>query len=369
MSEQASTAQGTRPTGSRERSSARPTIKDVASLAGVSIKTASRVINDEPTVNAVLAEKVRRAAKVLDYRPNLIARNLRRSDRFTHTIGLVLFDASNQFSSAVQRAVENVARERNIVVISSSVEEDPQREKDAALALAARQVDGLIIVPTGDDQSYLANEQSNGMNIVCVDRSPQLLRTDTVASDNYGGAKEAVRHLIKQGHRRIAFLGDRTHIATMIERRQGYLDALEEAGFDSDPNLVVVNLHTAEGINQAVRDLFATDSPTALFTAQNLITLETVRALHQLQLEKLVSLVGFDDFAASDIVDPPVSVVAQDPAEMGRRAAIILFERIDGRTGPAETITIPVRLIIRGSGELPISERDLKARLKELRKA
>ena len=363
------TAPSTGSVGGRDRRSARPTIKDVALLAGVSLKTASRVINDEPTVNPELAKKVRRAAKVLDYRPNLIARNLRRADRFTHTIGLVLFDASNQFSSAVQRAVENIANERNIVVISSSVEEDPQREKDATLALAARQVDGLIIVPTGDDQSYLANEQSNGMNIVCVDRSPQLLRTDTVASDNYGGAKEAVRHLIKQGHKKIAFLGDRAHIATMIERRRGFLDALEEAAIEPNPAFIVIDLHTAEGINHAVRALFQTDSPTALFTAQNLITLETVRALHQLKLEKLVSLVGFDDFAASDIVDPPVSVIAQDPAEMGRRAAMMLFERIDGRVGPAETVTIPVKLIIRGSGELPISEGELTARLTELRKA
>lgn len=368
MSEGAKSIGGAGTVTSPERRSSRPTIKDVASLAGVSIKTASRVINDEPTVNAALAEKVRRAAKVLDYRPNLIARNLRRSDRFTHTIGLVLFDASNQFSAAVQRAVEKVADERHIVVISSSVEEDPEREKEAALALAARQVDGLIIVPTGDDQSYLATEQSNGMNIVCVDRSPQLLRTDTVASDNYGGAKEAIRHLIKQGHKKIAFLGDRTHIATMTERRQGYLDALEEAGIAVDPSLIVVNLHTAEGINQAVRDLFLSQSPTALFTAQNLITLETVRALHQLELQKLVAQVGFDDFAASDLVDPPVSVVAQDPAEMGRRAAQILFERIDGKTGAAEKVTIPVTLIIRGSGELPIAEEALRARLSELRK-
>jgi LacI family transcriptional regulator len=340
------------PRAARRTVSHRPTLRDVATLAGVSMKTASRVINGETRVNATLALNVRRAAEVLDYRPNLTARNLRRSGGFTHTLGVVLFDVSNAFSSSLQRAIEDVASERHIVVISSSVDEDPQRERENALALVARQVDGLVVVPAGDDQSYLAREQQLGLKVVFVDRVPQLLRADAVVGDNRAGAYRAVTHLVSHGHTRIAFLGDRDYIGTLMERRQGYFEALRDAGLEADPSLVITNLHAADAIDHAVTTLMAGDAPTALFTAQNFITIESIRALKRLELDDCVALVGFDDFDTADLLRPAISVVSQSPKVMGSLAAQLLLQRIDGDTSPFETHVIPVNFIERGSGEL-----------------
>jgi LacI family transcriptional regulator len=316
------------------------------------MKTASRVINGEPTVNAALALKVREAAESLDYRPNLTARSLRRKDRATRTVGVVLFDVSNAYSSSLQRAIEDAAAQRGIVVIASSVDEDPARERENALALAARQVDGLIIVPAGDDQSYLRKDQQLGLKVVFVDRLPQLLRADAVVGDSRSGGYMAVRHLLDRGHRRIGFLGDLDYIGTMKERRQGYYDALESAGIEVDHELVITNLHTPSSIGNAVRLLIEEKRATALFTAQNLITVESIRTLHTMGMVEKIALVGFDDFDTADLLVPAVTVIAQDPKVIGALACEILLRRIDGDSSPVKTHVIPVILITRGSGEI-----------------
>lgn len=331
----------------------RATLREVSKLAGVSLKTASRVMNGEPDVGATLTAKVREAAASLDYRPNLTARNLRRKDRATRTIGVVLFDVANAFSSTLQRAIEDTAAKRGIVVISSGVDEEPTHERDNALVLIERQVDGLIIVPAGDDQSYLMKDQQLGLKVVFVDRIPQLLRGDAVVSDNRGGSYRAVNHLLEVGHTRIGFLGDRDHIWTMVERRQGYFDALRDAGIRVDESLVRTNLHSAQEIREAIMGIVVEGKASAVFTAQNLITVESIRTLRALGLVESIALVGFDDIETADLLVPGVTVVAQDPTVIGTFACEILLSRIDGDSSPTQTHVIPVTLIQRGSGEIP----------------
>src|SRR5437660_2674373 len=211
---------------------------DGGARAGVSLKPVSRVINGETTVAPELAARVNRAADALDYRPNLTARSLRGSDGRARTLGVLLEDVSNPFSSALHRAVEDVASARGVAVFAGSVDEDAQRERALALALIARRVDGLIVVPAGEDQSYLANDQRAGLSIVFADRPPRLLRADAVVSDNAAGARTAVRHLIAAGHTRIAFLGDLAEIATVSDRFTGYAEALAEARIEVHDELV-----------------------------------------------------------------------------------------------------------------------------------
>jgi LacI family transcriptional regulator len=328
-------------------------MRDVAALAHVSLKTVSRVVNGETTVAPELAARVRRAAETLDYRPNLTARNLRSSDGRTRTIGVLLENVANPFSSALHRAVEDVARGRGVAVFAGSVDEDPEREHELALALVARRVDGLIIVPAGDDQSYLANDQRAGLGLVFADRPPQLLRADAVVSDNAGGARAAVQHLVSAGHRRIGFLGDLRVIATAAGRFAGYTDVLSESGIGLDDELVRFDLHSVEAAEAATRSLMLKLYPSALFTTQNLITIGAVRALRSLGLQERVALVGFDDFLLADMLQPAVTVVAQNPSAVGARACEVLFERMDGDTSPPRTLTIPTRLVERGSGEIP----------------
>jgi len=331
-------------------------MRDVAALAGVSLKTVSRVINGAVTVDPELAVRVNRAAAALDYRPNLTARSLRSGSGRTRTIGVLLENIANPFSSTMHRAIEDAAGARSIAVLAASLDEDPRRERTLALALTSRRVDGLIVVPAGDDQSYLANEQRSGLSIVFADRPPSLLRADYVSSDNPGGAAIGVTHLIDSAHRRIAFLGDRHSIATARERFNGYRAALTRAGIEYDEALVRWDLHDEETALEATRELLQRQhAPTALFTSQNLITIGAIRALRALGLEHHVALVGFDDLPLSDLLNPAVTVVAQDPAAIGTSASELLFSRMDGDDSPPRLRTIQTRLLIRGSGEIPPS--------------
>ncbi|MEU4156419.1 LacI family DNA-binding transcriptional regulator [Actinoplanes sp. NPDC026670] len=329
-------------------------MNDVARAAGVSLKTVSRVVNGVQSVNPVLAEQVREAIEALNYRPDIGASTLRRSDRRTGTIALLLEDVSNPFSSALHRAVEDEARTRGVQVLTGSLDEDPQRERELARAFTMRRADGLIIVPASDDQSYLVDEFQGDTPVVFVDRPGHGLPADTVLATNVIGATEATRHLIDHGHRRIAYLGDYTRIATARQRHQGFLDAMREAGLETDPTLIVPDLHTIPAAESKVMDLLhRAEPPTALFTGQNLVTIGAVRALRRLGLHRTVALIGFDDFPLADLLEPAVTVIAQDPAMMGRIAAQALFSRIEGDDSPPRRHWIPTELIRRGSGELP----------------
>src|SRR3954451_6339719 len=216
----------------------RPTMQDVAALAGVALKTVSRVVNDEPGVSPRLEERGRRAIEQLNYRRDANASMLRRLGGKTQTIGLVLEDVSNPFSSALHRAIEDSARARNVLVFAGSCDEDPRRERELIGSFRDRRVDGIIVVPASSDHTFLYEEQRAGTALVFVDRPAAHLDADSVASDNLGGSVEAVGHLVAHGHRRIAFLGDLLSIATAGERLQGYNEALEQAGIATRDELI-----------------------------------------------------------------------------------------------------------------------------------
>ena len=332
---------------------ARPTLRDVAVLAGVSAKTASRVINAEPGVSPSKVDAVQRAIAQLNYRPNFTASSLRRASGRTATIGAVLEDLANPFSSALHRALEDVAREREVIIVAGSVDEDADRERALVRAFTMRQADGLVIVPASDNQAYLAREVDPPTPLVFVDRPPVGLQADAVLVDNQAGAAEAVHHLVAHGHRDIAYLGDLRTIATARQRFQGYKEALSDHGIRPVPEHIVHDLHTSADAADAARRLLTADpAPTALFTAQNLVTIGAIRALRDLGRHEELALAGFDDFPLADLIQPGVTVVAQDPFTMGHLAATLIFRRLDGETWEPTTHLVPTRLITRGSGEI-----------------
>jgi LacI family transcriptional regulator len=327
-------------------------MRDVAALAGVSLKTVSRVVNGEPTVAADLADRVRAAAARLSYQPNLTASNLRRGGGKSFTIGLLVQDMANPFSAAIFRAVEDVATRAGVSVLASSLDENADRERELAADLIARRVDGLIIVPAGRDHSYLQPEQRSGTALVFADRPPGLLAADAVIADNRGGAAAGVRYLLDRGHRRIAYLGDLESIVSARERYEGYVEALAAAAVRIDPWLVRHGLHSQELARAACRELLTGSSPpSALFTAQNLITAGAVRALRALGLAGSIALLGFDDFDLADMLQPAVTVVVQDPAAMGKLSAELLLRRIAADDSAPRLHVIPTRLIVRESAE------------------
>ncbi|MER5620052.1 LacI family DNA-binding transcriptional regulator [Streptosporangium sp. NPDC002544] len=321
----------------------RPTMKDVAEAAGVALKTVSRVVNEEPGVNPATAGRVTAAIERLGYRRNESARVLRRGR--TATIGLVIEDVADPFYSGLSRAVEDVALRHGSLVLSGSSGEDPRRERELILAFCSRRVDGLVIVPAGTDHDYLRPELDAGIAAVFADR-PGGLDADTVLCDNAGGAYAGVSHLIRHGHRRIAFIGDSASIFTSGERLHGYRRALREAGLSFDPSLVATG--PAEQAGPALNRMLSGDAPpTAVFTGNGRITVAVLRTGHR------PALVGFDDFELADLLVPGVTVVAQDPVRLGRTAAELLFRRLSGEQGTPERVELPTRLIPRGSGELP----------------
>ena len=336
-----------------QRRNARPTMKDVAALAGVAIKTVSRVMNGDPTVAPDLAARIRDAAGKLGYRPNLTASSLRRGDRRTATIGLLLEDVAEPFSAALLRAAEDVAWERRVQILIGSLHEDPARERDLAITLIDRGVDGLLIVPAAPDHSYLVAERKLGIRVVFLEREPRFLDADAVVSDDRQGAATAVDHLRSFGHQRIAYLGGRLSVATAARQFEGYQNALERAGLEADPLIVRHGMCTIEAAMEATTELMGRpDPPTALFASQNLATIGAVRALHRADLQDTIALVGFDDFLLADIPVPGITVITRDAAQLGRLATQILFTRLDGDDSPARTHVVPTGLVTRGSGEI-----------------
>jgi LacI family transcriptional regulator len=331
----------------------RPTMKDVAALAGVAIKTVSRVMNGDPTVAPDLAARIREAAGKLGYRPNLTASSLRRGDRRTATIGLLLEDVAEPFSAALLRAAEDVAWDRRVQILIGSLHEDAARERDLAITLIDRGVDGLLIVPAGGDHSYLVAERRHGTRLVFVEREPRFLDADAVVSDDHRGAAAAVDHLHSFGHQRIAYLGGRLAVGAAAQRFEGYQRAVERAGLAVDPALVRHGLCTIEAAMAATSDLIGLpDPPTAVFASQNLVTIGAVRALHWAGVQDGVALVGFDDFLLADALVPGITVVTRDPAQLGRLATQLLFTRLDGDDSPTQTHVVPTGMITRGSGEI-----------------
>ncbi|MBC3841421.1 LacI family transcriptional regulator [Streptacidiphilus sp. 4-A2] len=330
----------------------RPTIKDVAAVAGVGFKTVSRVVNGEPGVKEETAERVRKAIDQLGFRRNDGARMLRQG-RQTGSVGLILEDVSDPFYSLLNRAVEEVARAHGALLFTGSSAEDPARERELAMAFCSRRVDGLIVVPTAADHGYLAPEVAAGTPVVCVDRPVSGLAVDTVVCDNAGGARTAVEHLLRQGHRRIGYLGDAEDIFTAAERLRGYRATMAGAGSPVPDSWVSMGTPDPVRLRLALERMLSGRWPvTALMCGNNRTTVFVLRELAA--LARHPALVGFDDFELADLLAVPVTVVAQDPALMGRTAAELLFRRLAGDRGAPQRIELPTRLLPRGSGELPL---------------
>ncbi|MFC8146300.1 LacI family DNA-binding transcriptional regulator [Streptomyces paradoxus] len=338
------------PLRSATRYGTRPTMKDVAARAGVGLKTVSRVVNGEPGVTPETERRVQEAIDALGFRRNDSARVLRKGR--TASIGLVLEDLADPFYGPLSRSVEEVARAHGALLINGSSAEDPEREQELVLALCARRVDGLVVIPAGDDHRYLEPELKAGVATVFVDRPAGHIDADVVLSDNYGGARGGVAHLIAHGHRRIGFIGDMPRIHTAAERLRGYRAAMEDAGIPVAGSWMSLGVTGPERVRRAAEDMLTGPDPvTAIFAGNNRVTVTVIRVLAE--QARRVALVGFDDIELADLLQPGVTVVAQDAADIGRTAAERLFRQLDGTLVNPERIELPTRLITRGSGEIP----------------
>ncbi|WP_043628925.1 LacI family DNA-binding transcriptional regulator [Nonomuraea candida] len=330
----------------------RATMSDVAREVGVTAKTVSRVVNGENSVSAETRARVLAAMEKLGFQPNLMARNMRVGARDS-TVGLIIPDMGNPFFGTVAGGIEAAMRPRGLTLIVGSSEETAEGERSLTSTFLARRVTALLVVPAADsDHHSLRAERGTGLPIVFLDRPPSGLTTDCVVSANREGARTGVAHLIAHGHRRIAFIGDLPTLYTRRERFQGYRDALAEAGIPFDRRLVETGHDEKAAAAAVARLLAAKDPATAVFAANNFAATGVVLGLARLRRQE-VALVGFDDLPLAEVLEPALTVVAQDPEAIGKAAAELLMARLDGDRSRARTVEIPTRLIVRGSGELP----------------
>lgn len=327
----------------------RPTLTQVAALAGVSLKTASRALNREPNVAATTGRRVWDAADQLGYRLNGIARELRRGAT-SALVGLVSGDLTNPFYSAVASGIERELRQHGLLLVTANNDEDAELERSLVDAFLERRVRALLVVPSGHDHEYLAIEGNRGVPFVFLDRPPDGLAADAVLIDNAGGARSAAEHLLAAGHRRIAMVADLARMVPQRARIDGFLDAMRAVGNAEWEPYVRTDVHDVRRAERTVRELLRLDpAPTAIFTTNNRLTTGALRAMRG--LADPPALVGFDDFDLADVLG--TTVVAHDMTALGREAARLAHERISGHTGPARTIVISTSVIARGSGERP----------------
>jgi LacI family transcriptional regulator len=324
---------------------------DVARRARVSLKTVSRVVNRESGVAEDTAERVRAAIEALSFRRHDGAAHLR-SGSTTASVGVVLMDVADPFYSALTRAVEEVAASHGFLVLAGSSDEDVVRERQLALSLCARRVDGLLVVPAGTDQRYLRAEISAGTPVVFVDRPGVGVSADAVLVDNAGGVRAAVEHLAAHGHHRIGYLGDNPAIFTARERLRGFSQGMAATRRTANPRLIEMGPHTPQSVRAALQRFRTERHPaTALVTGNNRITVLVLRALARMRGWR-PALIGFDDLELADLLRPSLTVIEQDASALGRIAAELLFSRIAGDRRPIQRVVLPTRLLPRGSGEL-----------------
>lgn len=329
-----------------------PNLTDVAKRARVSIATASRVINGSEKVVPKTRDAVLNAVKELGYMPNRVARHLRQKNGRRGLLGLILPDIQNPFNAEIARGIEDVAYANQFAVLLCNSDENLKKESFYIDVMRAESVDGVILPPIQESDAAVLKLIDRGMPVVVVDRSLKSTEVDTVEIDNFLGAYEAVGHLIKLGHKRIAFIGGPTNISTSRERRRGYMEAHQQANLPIDKKLILTGNYKQEsGRALTYQMLDLPKPPTALFVTNGPMSMGALEVIHRrnLKVPDDLAMIGFDDLPWAEALDPPLSVVRQPTYEMGKAAAEMLLKRLNEPTLPFALLRLRPQLILRKS--------------------
>lgn len=327
------------------------TIYDVAKHAKVSAATVSRVVNGRASVDGALAQRVRKAMEELDYRPNAVARNLRRST--TTLWAVIISDIGNPFFTAMVRGVEDVAQRNGYSVVLCNSDEDPAKEAAYVTAALSERMAGVIISPSGSPTHVKRLMESNTA-VVAIDRELKGTSVDTVLVDNEHGAEIATGHLIEAGYRRIACITGPRKVSTAAQRLRGYQRALRKASVAVREDLIRYSDYREQGGYAAMASLLDDGAePDAVFAANNLMTVGAVECVvdRGIQIPTQMGVVGFDDIPWAHLVRPSLTTVAQPTYELGRTAALLLTERIAEPSRPPSTVTLHTQLHVRDSSQ------------------
>jgi DNA-binding LacI/PurR family transcriptional regulator len=325
------------------------TIIEVAERAGVSTATVSRVISGSVAVSKALETRVKNAIEELDFRPNLMARRLRR--RNTNMIGVVVSDIQNPFNTALVEGVESVLQNDYLMLLGNT-SDSPRRERQKLNIFLSEDVTGIIFACTNEDASYFTKFQEKGVSLVAVDRKPTDLNVDSVKVANEDASFRAVNHFLQEGHQRIGFVAGPAAISTARERCGGYVRGLASAGLPALSEWIQAGNFRQDGGYHAMGVLLdLPNPPTAVLVANNLMTLGALQMIHErgLSIPGEIALIGFDDMPWAASLRPPLTVVAQPVFEMGAAAARLLLARIENYNAPVQNLVFETQLIIRAS--------------------
>lgn len=329
----------------------RPRLADVAERAGVSLKTASRALNQEYGVAPETSERVLVAARELGFRPNRLAQSLAGGGH-SAAVGLLIPDVADPFVAGVVGAVERVLAARDLQLITASHRDDAHRQHRLASALVERRVDALLVMTAPGPVDYLQPDLAHGLVVVALDRPLEGLDADTVTVDNEAGAREAVARLVAAGHRRIAALALDVRIWTVARRIAAYRAALDDAGLPVDATLICTD-HDPDEARAALRRMLAGDDPpTAVLATNHPAGRAAMRAMREAGTALDVAV--FDSMDDNDLLaTPPLVVVASGPDRIGRLAAELLVERLDGLQAPPRHAILPALILGRGERSVP----------------
>jgi LacI family fructose operon transcriptional repressor len=326
-----------------------PSIKDVADAAGVSTATVSRVLTNKPHVRQEIRDRVLTVVEELDYRPNRVARSLRVQK--SNVIGLIVADIQNPFFTAVSRSVEDLAYQHQLSIFLCNTDENPTKEKIYLDLMRDENVAGIILAPTQKLAESFAQTDPFPIPIVAIDRKMHDANIDSVLIDNVQAAYKITKHLLDDGHRRIAALFGLDSF-TGTERHAGYLRALSEYGIEQASASVHFVRPKEDGGYKTTQELLnQPEPPDAILTSNALLLEGAYRALSEssLTMPDEIALAGFDDPRWTILVKPQVTVIQQPVYEIGKVASELLLERIANPDRPAREIVLQSKLIVRQS--------------------
>ena len=329
------------------------TITDIAKYAGVSRTTVSRVLNDSHDVAETTRQKVLEVIKEYDYSPNIYAKNL--SNKESNTIGVMVPDITNPFFGAIIKGISQIIDKHDLNMILSNTDEDIIKERKYLADLKNQQLKALIMTPTSDAnieyyQKYLTDTD---FPIVLIDRDIEGLNLSGVFIDNYTGAYDATKTLVENGHKKIALIAGPEDSKPGRERTKGYLKAMEDAKLKVDPSWVLAgDFKLASGYDCAKKIMAMENQPTAIFSANNLMTLGAIKALNEakVKIPRDISLIGFDEIDLFNIFDLNVSTVNRPSREMGTFAMELLIKQFqESELKKAEKIILKTKMNLKGS--------------------
>jgi LacI family transcriptional regulator len=321
-------------------------IRAVAESARVSPATVSRVLNGSTRVKEESRRRVLEAVERMEYRPNRLARNLRRQK--AEMIGVVVSDIENPHFSETVRVIEDEAYKAGYRVLLCNSDETPEKQRAYLEMLADERVLAAIVSPADGHGSGVDSLLAHDIPVVAFDREIERSGADAVVCDNVEGLRRLTEHLIWLGHERIAYVGGRADVETGVERLEGYTAAMRAAGLT--PFALDGGFRT-DAADRAVDDLLAqSPRPSAIVVANNLMTIGALRALRRrgLRTPDDVALAAVDDPAWAELVDPPLTTLAQPVRRMAQTAMELVLERISGRT-EERRVVLPMELRVRRS--------------------